>query len=134
MARKDDLLAEAAALGIEGLDESFRNDVIQARIDAAEAENAAATPDESAEEPAEEQAEDVAEEASDSVSDGASAPGFTLEQLKPYAESLFGVGAHVLVGAASAGFIPTEGTVTKDEVAAGIDQYLNMPVEQKKEG
>lgn len=121
---KQDLLDEAAALGIEGLDESFTNKKIQEAIDEARAEA-----DESPEAPEDEIVpveEKVAEEppvASESM--------FHIEQLRPYAEQLFGVGGHVIVGAVSAGFIPN-GQVTKAQVAAGIDQYLNMPIEQKE--
>jgi len=59
-----------------------------------------------------------------------SEPVFTLDQLKPYAEQLFGVGFHVLVGAASLGTIPA-GKVTKEQVANGIEQYLNTPISKE---
>ena len=107
MTRKDDLLAEAAGLGLV-LDDNFTNAKIQELIDStfveeAEIETAGAV--------------DVEE------------PTFTMEQLQPYADQLFGVGSHVLVGAQSAGTIPS-GKMTKGQAQAGIDQYLNMPVEQ----
>lgn len=107
MTRKDDLLAEAAGLGLV-LDDTFTNAKIQELIDStfveeAEIETAGAV--------------DVEE------------PTFTMEQLQPYADQLFGVGSHVLVGAQSAGTIPS-GKMTKGQAQAGIDQYLNMPVEQ----
>lgn len=109
MTRKDDLLAEAAELGLD-LDDNFTNAKIQELIDThsafveqAEIETAGAV--------------DVEE------------PTFTMEQLQPYADQLFGVGSHVLVGAQSAGTIPS-GKMTKGQAQAGIDQYLKMPVEQ----
>lgn len=132
MARKDDLLEEAAALGIEGLNGDFRNDVIQARIDDAREAQALQADEDGAEEPAEEQAEEVAEDAPAPVA-ASSEPVFTLAQLRAYSQTLFGCGEHVLVGARSAGCIPVD-PVTKDQVRAGIDQYLNMPVEPGKEG
>jgi len=102
-------LAEAAELGLV-LDDTFTNAKIQELIDAhssfvEEAEIETAT---------------VAVEEE---------PMFTMEQLQPYADQLFGVGSHVLVGAQSAGTIPN-GKMTKGQAQAGIDQYLNMPVEQ----
>lgn len=107
MTKKDDLLEEAAGLGLV-LDDNFTNAKIQELIDStfveeAEIETAGAV--------------DVEE------------PTFTMEQLQPYADQLFGVGSHVLVGAQSAGTIPS-GKMTKGQAQAGIDQYLNMPVEQ----
>lgn len=120
---KEDLLAEAASLGIEGLDSEFTNKKIQAAIDAARAAD-----DGFAEEPAEEQAEEVAEEQSDAPEPKKEST-FTLEQLKPFSKRLFGVGSHVLVGAASAGTIP-EGKVTRAQVASGVERYLNMPIEK----
>lgn len=129
---KSDLLAEAEALGIEGLDDSFTNKQIQSAIDAAqEAQDAP----ESDEEPISEAAEAVEEEVPSEeppVAPEAAEATFAVAQLKPYAEQLFGVGYHVIVGAQSAGFLPA-GRVTKAQVAAGIDQYLNMPVENGKE-
>jgi hypothetical protein len=121
---KEDLLAEAAALGIEGLDETFTNKMIQSQIDAV------LMPGTTPEEP---QLEFVAEE----VAEGEAVPVaaeqvFTHAQLKPYVEQMFGVGVQVFVGAASAGLIPSK--ATKAQVAHGIDQYLNMPVKQEKEG
>lgn len=124
---KADLLAEAAELGIEFPgDEVPTNKQIQAAIDEAKApEVVAEEPEPDA--PAEEEVvdEEVPEEPSE--------PVFSIGQLKPYAEQLFGVGYHVLVGAQTAGCFPS-GKVTKAEVAAGIEQYLNTPVEQPKEG
>ncbi len=139
---KEALLREAKALGIEGLDEESLNRTIQEAIDQAKAESAEAdSPEsvdasESAEDGAEEPAEAPSEEVADPVSDEApvaSVPTFQLDQLKPYSDALFGYGAHVLVGARSAGCIPDD-PVTKEQVSAGVDQYLNMPVKQEKEG
>lgn len=122
---KQDLLDEAEALGIEGLDESNTNRQIQAAID--EALEAVEAP-ESFEVAVEEQEDpapvEVAVEAPE-----ASEPTFALEQLMEHSEAIFGVGRQVLVGARSAGKIPS-GPVTKEVARNGIDQYLNMPVEQ----
>ncbi len=119
MTRKDDLLETAAELGIEGLDDSFTNVKIQELIDLAQA--AGAGPDD----PAAVEEAPVASAEEESV--------FTLAQLQPYSEQLFGVGGQVLVGAVSAGCIPS-GSFTKSQAQAGIDQYLKMPVEKGKEG
>lgn len=115
MTNKQDLLAEAAALGITGVDEETLNRTLQELIDDANTE--AAQSDDLPE---------IEETASVAVMEE---PTFTLEQLQPYAEQLFGVGGHVLIGAQSAGTIPA-GKMTKGEAQAGIDQYLSMPVEQ----
>lgn len=123
---KQDLLDEAEALGIEGLDDSFTNRMIQAEIDKARAE--LDSPEDPTEEDGHEDLESPVEEVVEQ-----SEPVFTIAQLKPYAEGLFGVGYHVLVGAQSAGCFPP-GKVTKDQVRHGIDQYLEMPVETSKEG
>ena len=106
---KKDLLAEAAALGIKGVDEGTLNRSLQELIDTAFVE----------------QAEEIETAGAVDVEE----PTFTMEQLQPYADQLFGVGSHVLVGAQSAGTIPS-GKMTKGQAQAGIDQYLNMPVEQ----
>lgn len=58
-------------------------------------------------------------------------PTFTVEQLMPYAQDLFGVGSHVLVGARSAGCFP-ESPMTKERAQTGINRYLEMPVESKE--
>ena len=108
MTRKDDLLAEAAGLGLV-LDDTFTNAKIQELIDSTFVE----------------QAEEIETAGAVDVEE----PTFTMEQLQPYADQLFGVGSHVLVGAQSAGTIPS-GKMTKGQAQAGIDQYLNMPVEQ----
>lgn len=123
---KQDLLDEAAELGIVGLDDSFTNTKIQTAINEAKVENAAAATD-----PGED--EEVVKEAVPVAAPSEPEPLFELAQLRPYAERLFGVGEHVLVGAQSAGKIP-QGRVTRAQVRNGIDQYLNMPVEQSKEG
>ncbi len=126
---KQDLLDEASRLGIEGLDDEFTNKKIQASIDEARAALESAESAEDAEEATEEApvVEEVAEEPSE-----APEPRFTLDQLKPFSERLFGVGYHVIVGAVSSGCI-SNGRVTKTEVASGIERYMNMPVEQSKE-
>lgn len=128
MARKEDLLAEAAELGIEGVDESTLNATLEKLIAERkeELEGSEAQPEDT--EAAE--AADVVEVAEDEAKESQEAPEpvFDLAQLRPYSESVFGCGWHVLVGARSAGFIP-EGRVTKEQVRHGIDQYLNMPVE-----
>ncbi len=61
-----------------------------------------------------------------------SKPTFTVEQLMPHAEGLFGVGSHVLVGARSAGCFPSS-PMTKERAQAGITKYLKMPVDQSEE-
>ena len=108
MTKKDDLLEEAAGLGLV-LDDTFTNAKIQELIDSTFVE----------------QAEEIETAGAVDVEE----PTFTMEQLQPYADQLFGVGSHVLVGAQSAGTIPS-GKMTKGQAQAGIDQYLNMPVEQ----
>ena len=108
MTKKDDLLEEAAVLGLV-LDDTFTNAKIQELIDSTFVE----------------QAEEIETAGAVDVEE----PTFTMEQLQPYADQLFGVGSHVLVGAQSAGTIPS-GKMTKGQAQAGIDQYLNMPVEQ----
>jgi hypothetical protein len=123
---KEDLLAEAERLGIEGLDDSFTNKQIQKVID--EAKAAEETVDEPAVAEDEPEAEAVEVEAP-----VASEPVFEIRQFAPHAESLFGVGYHVLVGAQSAGCFPS-GKITRDQARAGIERYLNMPIEQGKEG
>ncbi len=125
---KEDLYREAAALGLdlEGREPELTNREIQAEIDAAltgeqqELVEVAAP---------EEVVEAVVEEAAPVPPE----PTFALAQLKPYADQLFGVGYHVLVGAVSAGCIPAGGSATRDEWRAGIDQYLKMPVETKED-
>ncbi len=112
MTSKADLLAEAADLGITGVDQETLNRTIQELIDDAKA----AVIDE----PQDVEAVTVAVETE---------PTFTLEQLQPYSEQLFGVPGQVLVGAQSAGTIPA-GKMTKGQAQAGIDQYMAMPVEQ----
>jgi len=61
----------------------------------------------------------------------AKSPTFTIEQLMPYAQSLFGVGSHVLVGARSAGCFP-ESPMTRERAQTGITRYLEMPVKSKE--
>lgn len=58
-------------------------------------------------------------------------PTFTVEELMPYAEQLFGVGSHVLVGARSAGCFP-KSEMTKERARTGIKRYLEMPVQSKE--
>lgn len=59
-------------------------------------------------------------------------PSFTIDELMPHSEHLFGVGGHVLVGAVTAGVFQGKARVTKEEAQAGIDTYMNMPVEGKE--
>lgn len=139
---KADLLSEAAELGVifPSDEEPPTNRVIQEAIDAANAAELAeelaeeaveAEPEVESEEPVEAPAEEVAveEEAVEVVSD--EEPVFLVSQFKAHAEAIFGVGYHVLVGAVSAGLLPA-GKVTKAQVAAGIEQYLNTPIEPKE--
>lgn len=142
---KADLLSEAAELGVifPSDEEPPTNRVIQEAIDAA---NAAEDAEEAGEvttnvvqsepevesEVPEVPAEEVAvEEEAVEVAPEDQEPVFQVAQFKAHAESIFGVGYHVLVGAVSAGIIPA-GKVTKAQVAAGIEQYLNTPVEPKE--
>ena len=125
---KKDLLAEAAALGIKGVDEGTLNRSLQELIDTAKANAARADASEPVWEDIIPDSDDAAEIETVPVT-VKEEPTFTLEQLQPYAEELFGVGGHVLVGAQSAGTIPA-GKMTKAEAQAGVDQYLSMPVEQ----
>ena len=127
---KEDLLREAEALGIEGLDESFTNKQIKAQIEKAQDASESA-PDPSDEPETAVEGDDTAEEVEGATV--APEPVFEIRQFRVYSEQVFGVGYHVLVGAQSAGCFPA-GKVTKDQIRAGIDQYLNMPVEQGKEG
>lgn len=123
---KKELLAEAESLGLSGLEESTNREIQAAIDEALVAEEFAAS--ESAEVAVEEQ-EDPAPVEVAAEAPVASEPTFTLEQLMEYSQQLFGVGRQVLVGARSAGCIPS-GAVTKDVAKNGIDQYLNMPVKQ----
>ena len=77
-----------------------------------------------------EEIEDEPEE-DEPVADSPQEPVFSVENLKPHTQALFGVGAHVLVGAEAAGCLPSR-RMTKAEAAAGIDQYLQMPVKGKE--
>ena len=127
---KEDLLREAEDLGIEGLDESFTNKQIKALIEKAQ-DAPESAPEASSEPEAAVEGDDTEEEVSEAPV--ASEPVFDVKQFRPHAEQVFGVGYHVLVGAQSAGCFPA-GKLTKDQIRAGIDQYLNMPVETSKEG
>lgn len=131
---KADLIRDAEKLGIEGLDDSFTNKQIQNLIDEATAEASESDQEPSYEPEAAPVSEDSSE-ATEEVSEApvASEPVFDIKQFRSYAEQVFGVGYHVLVGAQSAGCFPA-GKLTKAQITAGIDQYLNMPVDQGKEG
>jgi hypothetical protein len=124
---KEDLLREAAKLRIEGLDDTFTNKQIQRAIDEApRASESPQTVEDAPEAPVEEQVVEVVEE-----SPVAQETAFTLAQLKPHSVRLFGYGYHVIVGAVSAGCIPS-GKVTRTQVRNGIDRYLKMPIESKE--
>ena len=57
----------------------------------------------------------------------AESPRFTVAELEPYAEELFGCPPQVLTGARSAGLLvePT----TKDDAQKAVDKYLKLPAD-----
>ena len=54
---------------------------------------------------------------------------YEFEILKADAMDLFGVGGHVMVGAASAGLLDRDGLISIPEADTAIRDYLATPVE-----
>ena len=52
---------------------------------------------------------------------------FPLDELMEHAETLFGVGGHVLVGARSGGFLGPD-PVSRPQVQRAVKEYLSSPV------